>query len=50
MTETVQGGRLVERPADLAPALERVLASGQPAIVNVMLDPDSMAGHQYRGM
>jgi acetolactate synthase-1/2/3 large subunit len=40
----------VERPADLAPALERALASGQPAIVNVMLDADAMAGHPYRGM
>jgi hypothetical protein len=27
----------------------RALASGEPAIVNVMLDPDGMAGHAYRG-
>jgi len=40
----------VERPAELAPALERAFASGKPAIVNVMLDPDAMAGHAYRGM
>ena len=40
----------VERAAELGPALERALASGQPAIVNVMLDPDAMAGHAYRGM
>jgi acetolactate synthase-1/2/3 large subunit len=39
----------VERPGELAPALERALASGEPAIVNVMLDPDAMAGHAYRG-
>jgi acetolactate synthase-1/2/3 large subunit len=39
----------VEKAADLAPALERALASGEPAIVNVMLDPDGMAGHAYRG-
>jgi acetolactate synthase-1/2/3 large subunit len=39
----------VERPDELAPALERSLASGEPAIVNVMLDPDAMAGHAYRG-
>jgi acetolactate synthase-1/2/3 large subunit len=39
----------VEHAADLAPALERALASGEPAIVNVMLDPDGMAGHAYRG-
>ncbi|HEY6029795.1 MAG TPA: thiamine pyrophosphate-dependent enzyme, partial [Gaiellaceae bacterium] len=40
----------VERPAELAPALERALASGETAIVNVALDPDAMAGHPYRGM
>ncbi len=40
----------VEQPDQIAPALERALASGQPAIVNVMLDPDAMAGHPYRGM
>lgn len=39
----------VERPEEIAPALERSLASGEPAIVNVMLDPDAMAGHAYRG-
>jgi thiamine pyrophosphate-dependent acetolactate synthase large subunit-like protein len=39
----------VEAPAELAPALERALAAGEPAIVNVMLDPDAMAGHAYRG-
>jgi acetolactate synthase-1/2/3 large subunit len=42
-------GEHVERPEELAPALERALASGQPAIVNVALDPDAMAGHAYRG-
>jgi acetolactate synthase-1/2/3 large subunit len=51
LTEAFGGhGEHVERPADLAPALERALGSGQPAIVNVMLDPDAMAGHVYRGM
>jgi len=40
----------VERPDELAPALERALAAGEPAIVNVMLDPEAMAGHAYRGM
>jgi acetolactate synthase-1/2/3 large subunit len=43
-------GEHVERPQELRPALERALASGEPAIVNVMLDPDAMAGHAYRGM
>jgi acetolactate synthase-1/2/3 large subunit len=40
----------VERPEEVAPALERALASGETAVVNVMLDPDAMAGHAYRGM
>jgi acetolactate synthase I/II/III large subunit len=40
----------VERPDELRPALERALSAGTPAIVNVMLDPDAMAGHAYRGM
>jgi thiamine pyrophosphate-dependent acetolactate synthase large subunit-like protein len=40
----------VERPDELAPALARALGAGEPAIVNVMLDPDAMAGHAYRGM
>ncbi len=40
----------VERPVEIAPALERALASGQPAVVNVALDPDAMKGHPYRGM
>jgi acetolactate synthase-1/2/3 large subunit len=40
----------VERPDEIAPALERALGSGQPAVVNVALDPDAMAGHPYRGM
>ncbi len=43
-------GEHVERPSELRPALDRALASGEPAIVNVMLDPDAMAGHPYRGM
>lgn len=40
----------VERPEQLAPALERALAAGEPAVVNVRLDPDAMAGHAYRGL
>ena len=39
-----------ERPEEIAPALERALASGRPAVVNVTLDPDAMKGHPYRGM
>jgi acetolactate synthase-1/2/3 large subunit len=31
-------GELVERPGELRPALERALASGKPAVVNVMID------------
>ena len=33
-------GELVERPDDLRPALERAFASGKPALVNVLTDPD----------
>ena len=33
-------GELVERPADLKPALERAFASGRPALVNVLTDPE----------
>jgi acetolactate synthase-1/2/3 large subunit len=43
-------GEHVERPGQLRPALERALAAGEPAVVNVVLDPDAMAGHAYRGM
>jgi acetolactate synthase-1/2/3 large subunit len=32
-------GELVERPAELRPALERALACGRPALVNVLTDP-----------
>jgi len=31
-------GELVERAADLAPAIERALASGRPAVINVMIE------------
>jgi acetolactate synthase I/II/III large subunit len=51
LVETFGGhGEHVERPDELAPALERALTAGQPAIVDVALDPDAMAGHAYRGL
>jgi ATP phosphoribosyltransferase len=31
-------GELVERAEDLAPAIERALASGKPSVVNVMIE------------
>jgi acetolactate synthase-1/2/3 large subunit len=34
---------LVERPGDLRPALERAFASGRPACVNVLTDPEVIA-------
>jgi acetolactate synthase-1/2/3 large subunit len=41
MVEALGGhGELVERPADIRPALERAFASGLPACVNVLLDPN----------
>lgn len=33
-------GELVDKPADLRPALERALSSGKPALVNVLTDPE----------
>jgi acetolactate synthase-1/2/3 large subunit len=33
----------VERPDELVPALQRALASGRPACVNVMTDPSVIA-------
>jgi acetolactate synthase-1/2/3 large subunit len=33
-------GELVERPDQLRPALERAFASGKPALVNVLTDPE----------
>jgi acetolactate synthase-1/2/3 large subunit len=33
-------GELVSRPEELRPALERAFASGKPALVNVLTDPD----------
>ncbi len=33
-------GELVERPADVAPAIERAFEAGVPALVNVLTDPD----------
>jgi acetolactate synthase-1/2/3 large subunit len=32
-------GELVERPGDVAPAIERAFSSGKPALVNVLTDP-----------
>ncbi len=33
-------GELVERPEDIRPALERAFASGLPACINVLIDPE----------
>jgi acetolactate synthase I/II/III large subunit len=33
-------GELVSKPAELRPALERAFASGKPALVNVLTDPE----------
>jgi thiamine pyrophosphate-dependent acetolactate synthase large subunit-like protein len=33
-------GELVERPADLRPALERAFSAGAPTLVNVLTDPE----------
>ncbi|WP_165423540.1 acetolactate synthase [Ktedonosporobacter rubrisoli] len=45
MVEALGGyGELVERPAEIRPALERAFASGLPACVNVLLDPNKPYG------
>jgi acetolactate synthase-1/2/3 large subunit len=36
-------GEHVERPEQIEAALERAFASGRPACVNVVLDPEGMA-------
>jgi acetolactate synthase-1/2/3 large subunit len=33
-------GELVREPSELRPALERAFASGKPALVNVLTDPE----------
>ncbi|RAQ97358.1 acetolactate synthase [Thermogemmatispora tikiterensis] len=41
MVEALGGyGELVERPEEIRPALERAFASGLPACINVLIDPD----------
>jgi acetolactate synthase-1/2/3 large subunit len=36
-------GELVERTADFAPALERALAAGRPALLELRIDPDAIS-------
>jgi thiamine pyrophosphate-dependent acetolactate synthase large subunit-like protein len=36
-------GEFVEQPDDIAPALQRAIASGKPALVNICVDPDAQA-------
>ena len=43
-------GELAERPEELAPALERAFASGRPACVNVMTDPNAVSPDSARGL
>ena len=41
MVEALGGhGELVSKPGELQPALERAFASGKPALVNVLTDPE----------
>jgi len=34
-------GEFVEQPEEIRPAIERALAAGKPALVNVVTDPDA---------
>ncbi len=44
MVEALGGyGEFVERPQDIRPAIERAMASGKPALVNVCTDPEAQA-------
>ncbi len=36
-------GEFVEKPEDIAPALQRAIDSGKPALVNVCVDPEAQA-------
>ncbi len=45
MVEALGGyGELIERAEDIRPALERAFASGLPACINVLIDPDKPYG------
>ena len=39
-------GEYVEKPEDIRPALERAVASGKPAVVNVIVDPKARSSTQ----
>ncbi len=39
-------GEFVERPEDIRPALERAIASGKPAVINVITDPSARSSTQ----
>ena len=39
-------GEYVENPGDIRPALERAVASGKPAVINVITDPAARATTQ----
>ena len=39
-------GEFVERPEDIRPALERAVASGKPAVINVITDPSARSSTQ----
>jgi thiamine pyrophosphate-dependent acetolactate synthase large subunit-like protein len=42
-------GEQVRKPGDLEPALNRALASGKPAVVDVLIDPNSLAPVVFKG-
>ena len=39
-------GEYVEKPEDIHPALERAVASGNPAVGNVIVDPKAQSSTQ----
>jgi len=42
-------GEQVRKPGELEPALRRALASGKPAVVDVLIDPNSLAPVVFKG-
>jgi acetolactate synthase-1/2/3 large subunit len=39
-------GEYVDKPEDIGPALQRAVASGKPAVINVVTDPQARSSTQ----
>jgi thiamine pyrophosphate-dependent acetolactate synthase large subunit-like protein len=36
----------VDRPGEIAPALERALGSGRPVVLDIAIDPEELGAHR----